>query len=95
MQAFLKKQPYISYSLLEKLIFLKKNNLKSVLKTWSRSSMIIPKMIGQTISVYNGQKHISIYITDQYVGYKLGEFVNTRIFHSHKKKTDRKIKNKK
>jgi small subunit ribosomal protein S19 len=70
---------------------LNKIGKKAVIKTWSRSSTILPQMIGHTISVYNGQKHIPIFITDPLVGHKLGEFAPTRHFRSHKK-TDRKIK---
>ena len=64
---------------------------KDTIKTWSRSSTILPLMIGHTISVYNGKKHVPIFITDPLVGHKLGEFVPTRSFRSHKK-TERKIK---
>lgn len=85
------KGPYIAYHLLKKIEKLNTNGTKEVLKTWSRSSTILPIMIGHTISVYNGQKHIPIYITDALVGHKLGEFAQTRSFRSHKK-TDRKVK---
>jgi small subunit ribosomal protein S19 len=64
---------------------------KDTIKTWSRSSTILPLMIGHTISVYNGKKHVPVFITDPLVGHKLGEFVPTRSFRSHKK-TERKIK---
>ena len=67
------------------------SNNKDTIKTWSRSSTILPSMIGHTISVYNGRKHIPVFITDSLVGHKLGEFVPTRTFRSHKK-TDRKVK---
>ena len=66
-------------------------NKKESIKTWSRASTILPLMIGHTISVYNGQKHVPVFITDQLVGHKLGEFVSTRTFRSHKK-TERKVK---
>ncbi len=82
------KGPYVAYHLFDKL---KYENIKNTIKTWSRSSTIIPEMIGFTLSIYNGKKHVPIFITDQLVGHKLGEFVNTRNFRSHKK-TDRKIK---
>ena len=90
----LKKGPYIAYHLLKKIIFLNKNKKKEIIKTWSRASTILPLMIGHTISLYNGQKHISIYITDALVGHKLGEFVPTRKFISHQK-SDHKINIKK
>ena len=64
---------------------------KDTIKTWSRSSTILPMMIGHTISVYNGKKHVPVFISDQLVGHKLGEFVPTRSFRSHKK-TERKVK---
>lgn len=85
------KGPYISYILLNKIKLLNKKNIKEVIKTWSRSSTILPLMIGHTISIHNGRKHIPIYISDQLVGHKLGEFVPTRTFYSHKK-IERKIK---
>ena len=65
------------------------NNIVNL--TWSRASTILPLMIGHTISVYNGQKHVPIFISDPLVGHKLGEFVPTRTFRSHKK-TERKVK---
>jgi small subunit ribosomal protein S19 len=85
------KGPYIAYHLLNKIEALNKKNKKEVVKTWSRSSTILPLMIGHTISVYNGQKHVPVYISDQLIGHKLGEFVPTRTFRSHKK-TERKVK---
>jgi small subunit ribosomal protein S19 len=87
----LKKGPYIAYHLLKKILFLNNNKKKQIIKTYSRVSTIIPLMIGHTISIYNGHKFISIYITDLLVGYKLGEFIPTRKFISHKK-TESKIK---
>lgn len=81
----LKKGPYIAYHLLKKIISLNTNKKKEIIKTWSRASTILPLMIGHTISLYNGQKHVSIYITEALVGHKLGEFVNTRKFISHQK----------
>jgi small subunit ribosomal protein S19 len=85
------KGPYIAYHLLNKITILNTNGKKEIIKTWSRSSTILPIMIGHTISVYNGQKHVPIYISDPLVGHKLGEFVPTRTFRSHKK-TERKVK---
>jgi len=85
------KGPYIAYHLLNKLKNLNLKGKKEIIKTWSRSSTILPLMIGHTISVYNGQKHVPIFISDQLVGHKLGEFVPTRTFRSHKK-TERKVK---
>jgi small subunit ribosomal protein S19 len=85
------KGPYIAYHLLKKLKKLNEKNVKETIKTWSRSSTILPLMIGHTVAVYNGQKHVPIYISDQLVGHKLGEFVPSRTFRSHKK-TERKLK---
>lgn len=87
----LSKGPYIAYHLLNKIELLNKKEQKETIKTWSRSSTILPIMIGHTISVYNGQKHVPVYISDPLVGHKLGEFVPTRTFRSHKK-TERKVK---
>jgi small subunit ribosomal protein S19 len=84
------KGPFIAYHLLNKINKMNQEGKKEIIKTWSRSSTILPSMIGHTISVYNGRKHIPIYISDPLVGHKLGEFVPTRIFRSHKK-LDRKI----
>jgi small subunit ribosomal protein S19 len=91
MSRSLSKGPFIAYHLLNKINLLEQDKKKEVIKTWSRSSTVLPIMIGHTISVYNGQKHIPIYISDALVGHKLGEFVPTRTFRSHKK-TERKIK---
>ena len=86
------KGPYVAYHLLNKINKLNEKGTKDdVIKAWSRSSTILPSMIGHTISVYNGQKHVPVFITDPLVGHKLGEFVPTRTFRSHKK-TDRKVK---
>jgi len=87
----LKKSPFIAYHLLKKINKMNKAGKKDAIKTWSRSSTILPSMIGFTIAVYNGKQHIPIFISDQLVGHKLGEFVSTRNFKSHIK-TDRKSK---
>mgnify|MGYP000550013793 CR=1 FL=1 len=91
MSRSIKKGPFIAYHLLKKINVLNEEGKKEIIKTWSRASTILPLMIGHTISVYNGQKHIPVFITDQLVGHKLGEFVPTRTFRSHKK-TERKVK---
>jgi small subunit ribosomal protein S19 len=85
------KGPFIAYHLLKKIQTLNEKGKKDVVKTWSRTSTILPLMIGHTISVYNGQKHVPLFITDQLVGHKLGEFIPTRTFRSHKK-NERKVK---
>jgi small subunit ribosomal protein S19 len=91
MSRSLKKGPFIDIKLLEKVQLLNQNNKKKTLKTWSRSSTILPDMVGHTIAVYNGKQHFPVFISDQMVGHKLGEFVPTRIFRSHIK-NDRKAK---
>lgn len=85
----LKKGPFIAVSLLKKIEKLNTDGKKQVIKTWSRSSTIIPSMVGHTIAVYNGKQHMPVFISDQMVGHKLGEFVPTRNFRSHIK-SDRK-----
>jgi small subunit ribosomal protein S19 len=91
MSRSLKKGPFIAYHLLKKITNFKLADKKSIIKTWSRASVITPAMIGFTIAIYNGKSHIPVFISDQLVGHKLGEFVPTRTFYSHTK-TDRKIK---
>jgi len=91
MSRSLYKGPYIDISLLKKIEKLNNINSKETIKTWSRSSTIIPDMIGHTIAVYNGKQHFPVFISDQMVGHKLGEFVPTRTFRSHIK-SDRKVR---
>lgn len=91
MSKSLKKGPFIAYHLLKKIDRINKKKEKIVISTWSRASVILPKMVGHTIAIYNGKSHIPIFISDQFVGHKLGEFVSTRTFYSHLK-TDRKLK---
>ena len=87
----LKKTPFVAYHLLKKINTLKKSGKKTTIPTWSRSSTILPNMVGFTIAVYNGKQHVPIFISDQLVGHKLGEFVATRNFKTHIK-ADRKAK---
>lgn len=87
----LKKGPFIAYHLLKKIDKMNESGKKEVITTWSRSSTILPIMVGYTIAVYNGRNHVPIFISDQFVGHKLGEFVSTRTFKTHIK-TDRKSK---
>lgn len=91
MSRSLKKGPFIAYHLLKKVDKLNNAGKKDVITTWSRSSTILPTMVGHTIAVYNGRNHVPIFISDQFVGHKLGEFVSTRTFRTHIK-TDRKGK---
>ena len=83
MSRSLKKGPFIHPKLLKKIDALNKRNEKKVLKTWSRASTVTPEMIGHTIAVHNGRKHVPIYITENMVGHKLGEFAPTRLFRGH------------
>lgn len=79
----LKKGPYVSPKLLKKVEELNKNGKKEVLKTWSRSSTIFPDFVGHTFAVHDGRKHVPIYVTEEMVGHKLGEFAPTRTFKGH------------
>lgn len=85
------KGPFIEFKLFKRIEELNKKNIKETIKTWSRASTIIPNMVGHTIAVYNGKQHFPVFISDQMVGHKLGEFVPTRTFRSHIK-SDRKTK---
>ena len=91
MSRSLKKTPFVAYHLLKKIDKMNISGKKEVIKTWSRSSTILPNMVVFTIAVYNGKHHVPIFISDQLVGHKLGEFVSTRTFKSHIK-TDKKTK---
>ena len=79
----LKKGPFVHKSLLKRVQENLDSNKKNVIKTWSRSSMIIPDFVGQTIAVYNGRQFVPVYITENMVGHKLGEFSPTRSFRGH------------
>jgi small subunit ribosomal protein S19 len=83
MSRSLKKGPYINVKLEKKVLEATDSKKKSVIKTWSRGSMISPDFVGQTIAVYNGNKFIPVYVTENMVGHKLGEFAPTRIFRGH------------
>jgi small subunit ribosomal protein S19 len=88
-----KKGPYIDTKLLLKIQTLNKTNSKKVIKTWSRRSMIPPEFVGHTIAVHNGKKFIPVFVTENMVGHKLGEFAPTRTFRSHGgRKVDRTTK---
>ena len=78
-----KKGPYIQESLLKKVVTAKDSTSQKVIKTWSRRSTILPEMIGLTFAVHNGKKFIPVFVTEDMVGHKLGEFSPTRTFHSH------------
>lgn len=79
----LKKGPYVAYKLQRKIDVLNESGKKQVVKTWSRASMITPEFVGLTIAVHNGNKFIPVYVTENMVGHKLGEFAPTRQFRGH------------
>jgi small subunit ribosomal protein S19 len=83
MSRSLKKGPFVADHLLKKVEALNAKGDKQVIKTWSRASTILPQMIGHTIAVHNGKQHVPVYITEQMVGHKLGEFAPTRTFRGH------------
>ena len=85
MSRSLKKGPFADESLLKKIEATNESGEKSVIKTWSRRSTIYPQMVGHTIAVHDGRKHVPVYITEDMVGNKLGEFVPTRTFRGHNK----------
>lgn len=83
MSRSLKKGPFIDDSLMKKVTTVGESGSKAVIKTWSRRSTIFPEMVGLTIAVHNGKKHVPIYVTESMVGHKLGEFAPTRFFRGH------------
>ena len=86
MSRSLKKGPFVDYKLEKRVINMNETKKKSVIKTWSRRSMITPDFVGHTFAVHNGNKFITVYVTENMVGHKLGEFAPTRIFKSHPEK---------
>ena len=78
-----KKGPFVEPKLLKRIEAMNENGTKEVLKTWSRASTIFPQMVGHTIAVHDGRKHVPVYISDEMIGHKLGEFVPTRTFKGH------------
>ncbi len=87
MSRSIKKGPYVEAKLFARIEEMNKVNEKKVIKTWSRASTIFPQMVGHTIAVYDGRKHVPVYITEDMVGCKLGEFAPTRTFKGHTAKT--------
>lgn len=88
-----KKGPYVDIKLLERVENMNRGNEKRVLRTWSRDSTVFPQMIGHTIAVHDGRRHVPVYITENMVGHKLGEFAPTRMFRGHGgKKADKRGK---
>ena len=83
MSRSLKKAPYVEKKLFDRIVAMNEKNEKQVLKTWSRSSTIFPEFVGHTIAVHDGRKHVPVYVTEDMVGHKLGEFAPTRTFKGH------------
>src|SRR5690349_14729422 len=90
MSRSLKKGPFVDTPLLEKVEVMNRANEKKVIKTWSRRSTVVPEMVSHTLAVHNGKKFIPVYITENMVGHKLGEFAPTRIFKGHTTKVAEK-----
>jgi small subunit ribosomal protein S19 len=89
MSRSLKKGPFVDTPLLEKIEAMNRANEKKVVKTWSRRSTVIPEMVGHTMAVHNGKKFIPVYVTENMVGHKLGEFSPSRTFRGHTTKTEK------
>ena len=85
MSRSIKKGPYVQEVLLKRVVAMNEAGEKKVLKTWSRSSTIFPDFVGHTIAVHDGRKHVPVYVTEDMVGHKLGEFVATRTYRGHGK----------
>ena len=83
MSRSVKKGPFVQEALYKRIVDMNKTGAKQVLKTWSRSSTIFPEFVGHTIAVHDGRKHVPVYITEDMVGHKLGEFAPTRTFRGH------------
>src|SRR3954462_12613255 len=90
MSRSIKKGPFVDTHLLEKIEVMNRANEKKVIKTWSRRSTVIPEMVGHTMAVHNGKKFIPVYVTENMVGHKLGEFAPTRLFKGHTTKVSEK-----
>ena len=90
MSRSLKKGPFIEPKLLKKVEDLNTSRKRQVIRTWSRASTIFPQMVGHTIAAYDGRRHIPIYVTENMVGHKLGEFAPTRTFRGHVAKSEKK-----
>ncbi|HKL11841.1 MAG TPA: 30S ribosomal protein S19 [Clostridia bacterium] len=88
----LKKGPFIDQKLLRRIEEMNDKNEKRVIKTWSRASTIFPQMIGHTVAVYDGRKHVPVYVTEDMIGHKLGEFAPTRTFRGHAGDRSSKVK---
>ena len=83
------KGPFVDYHVMDKLVAMNERNEKKVVRTWSRRSTILPEFIGHTVAVHNGKKFIPVYVTENMVGHKLGEFSPTRVFKGHVAKSEK------
>lgn len=92
MSRSIKKGPYVEPSLAKKIELMNRRNEKQVIKTWSRRSTVIPDMVGHTLAVHNGKRFVPVYITENMVGHKLGEFSLTRTYKGHSFKSDKSSK---
>ena len=89
MSRSVKKGPFVEARLLGRVQEMNRRSERKVVKTWSRASVVFPDFIGHTVAVYNGRKHVPVFVTENMVGHRLGEFAPTRTFRGHEKKTDR------
>ncbi len=92
MSRSLKKGPYVNEKLLKRVENMNDEGKREVLKTWSRASTIFPQMVGHTIAVHDGRKHVPVYITEEMIGHKLGEFAPTRTYRGHAGEKTSKVK---
>lgn len=87
----LKKGPFVDPKLMEKVEAVRRSGERRVIRTWSRASTIVPEMVGLTIAVHDGRKHVPVYVTEEMVGHRLGEFAPTRTYRGHGHPTERSI----
>ena len=85
----IKKGPFVDDHLMEKVVEMNRRGDKRVIRTWSRRSTVVPEMVGHTIAVHDGRKHVPVFVTESMVGHKLGEFAMTRVFRAHGHHTER------
>ena len=85
----LKKGPFVDEHLMKKIEEMNRTGAKTVIKTWSRRSTVVPEMVGHTLAVHDGRKHVPVYVTESMVGHKLGEFAPTRVFRTHGHHTEK------
>ena len=90
MSRSVKKGPFVAFSLLKKIDAMNASEEKKIIKTWSRASTILPSFVGHTIAIHDGRKHVPVYITEDMVGHKLGEFALTRTYRGHGKDAEKK-----